>query len=195
MTYILQKYYWSCVGNKPYNYCFDSTFIFTMMALNCDTVHRKQYLLLLVQNDKSPNGTRASPDPSMAYHHSNLTAISPWIICTNVEWIYIWGICVSHGSSIAHGFTESWWDWPYEHHQILVHSGFHWTFGRGPIYWHLLSTNFNPSMGINYINRKVWDVITYPSPNFNSSAVEILEWIRQFIPHFIVYGITYSCCD
>ena len=35
-----------------------------------------------------------------------------------------------------------------------------------------------------YIDCKVWDEITYPFPNFNDEAVEIWEWISNFIPHY-----------
>ena len=43
---------------------------------------------------------------------------------------------------------------------------------------------------------KVWDEITYPFPNVNGvtgATVEIWEWIRNFIPHFIGQVITYPC--
>ena len=42
-----------------------------------------------------------------------------------------------------------------------------------------------------YIHYKVWDEITYPLPNFNGEAVEVWEWIRNFIPHFTGHVITY----
>ena len=40
---------------------------------------------------------------------------------------------------------------------------------------------------------KAWDDITYPFQNFNGVAVEISEWISDFISHFIVDVITYPC--
>ena len=39
----------------------------------------------------------------------------------------------------------------------------------------------------------VWDEITYPFPNFNDTAVEVWEWISNFILHFTVHVITYPC--
>ena len=33
---------------------------------------------------------------------------------------------------------------------------------------------------------KRWDEITYSFPNFNGVAVEVWEWISNFIPHFII---------
>ena len=42
---------------------------------------------------------------------------------------------------------------------------------------------------------KVWDEITYPFLNFNGAAVEVLEWISNYIPHFIMDVITYPCWD
>ena len=36
----------------------------------------------------------------------------------------------------------------------------------------------------NYIQRKVWDEITYPLPNFNGITVEVLEWI--ILPHTLL---------
>ena len=53
----------------------------------------------------------------------------------------------------------------------------------------------------------MWDVITYPFPNFNGATVEVWEWISNFIhtvevwewisnyiPHFIIDVITYPWC-
>ena len=42
---------------------------------------------------------------------------------------------------------------------------------------------------------KVWDEITYPFPNFNSSTVEVWEWMNNFIPHFMMDVITYQDWD
>ena len=39
------------------------------------------------------------------------------------------------------------------------------------------------------------DEITYPFPNFNGFSVEVWEWIKNFIPHFIIDVITYPCWD
>ena len=41
----------------------------------------------------------------------------------------------------------------------------------------------------NYIHFKVWYEIIYPFPIFNG-AVEVLEWISNFSPHFIGHVIT-----
>ena len=35
--------------------------------------------------------------------------------------------------------------------------------------------------------------ITYPLSNFNSTAVEVWEWISNFIPHFTGHVISYPC--
>ena len=32
---------------------------------------------------------------------------------------------------------------------------------------------------------EVWDEITNPFPTFNNATIEVLEWISNFIPHFI----------
>ena len=37
----------------------------------------------------------------------------------------------------------------------------------------------------------MWYEITYPFPNFKGEAVEVWEWISNFIPHFIMDVITY----
>ena len=59
--------------------------------------------------------------------------------------------------------------------------------------------NFNHSMSwiSNYIHHKVWDEFTYPLSNFNGAAVEVWEWISNFIPHFLGHVITctYPCWD
>ena len=38
-----------------------------------------------------------------------------------------------------------------------------------------------------------WEQITYPFPNFNGCAVEVWELISNFVSHFIMDAITYSC--
>ena len=42
---------------------------------------------------------------------------------------------------------------------------------------------------------KVWDEIIYPFPNFNGAAVEVWEWISNFIPYLIIDVITYPYWD
>ena len=49
-----------------------------------------------------------------------------------------------------------------------------------------------PTWISNDIHHYVWDEITYPFPNFNSTTVEVWEWISNFIPHFtgcVIAGI------
>ena len=43
----------------------------------------------------------------------------------------------------------------------------------------------------NHMPAKVWDEITYPCLNFNGCAVEVCEWIVNFIPHVIMDAINY----
>ena len=47
----------------------------------------------------------------------------------------------------------------------------------------IIWVNFNPSMGkyTNYIHYNVAGEITYPFPNFNGAAVEVWQWISDFI--------------
>ena len=40
----------------------------------------------------------------------------------------------------------------------------------------------------NYIHYKVWDEITAPWPKSNGGTFEVVEWICNFIPHFIDHG-------
>ena len=37
----------------------------------------------------------------------------------------------------------------------------------------------------NQMRSNEWDIITYPSPNFNGTAVEVWGSISNFIPYFI----------
>ena len=60
---------------------------------------------------------------------------------------------------------------------------------RGPFYKHGLT--LIPAGISNHISSKLWDEITYPSPNFNYATVEIWECINNFIPHFIRGVLTY----
>ena len=50
--------------------------------------------------------------------------------------------------------------------------------------------NFNPSY-THHKHDKVWDEITYSLPNFNCAAIEVWEWLSNFIPHFTGHVITY----
>ena len=44
------------------------------------------------------------------------------------------------------------------------------------------------------MSTKVWDEITYPFPKFKvPGAVEVREWIYNFISRFIMEVITYPC--
>ena len=47
----------------------------------------------------------------------------------------------------------------------------------------------------NYIHYKVWDENIYPFANFNSAAVEVWEWMSNFIPHFAGHMFTYPDWD
>ena len=47
----------------------------------------------------------------------------------------------------------------------------------------------------NYIHNTAWDKISYSFPNFNGAAVEIWEWISNFIQHYIMDVITLACWD
>ena len=65
------------------------------------------------------------------------------------------------------------------------------TSDKGPLYWQGLS--LITAWKSNYINHKVLDEITYPSPNFDG-AIGVWGWIRNFaILHFTV--ITYLWWD
>ena len=46
-----------------------------------------------------------------------------------------------------------------------------------------------------YIHYQVYDEITYTFPNFIGTAIEVWEWIINFIPHFTGHMITYPCWD
>ena len=43
----------------------------------------------------------------------------------------------------------------------------------------------------NYIHYKEWDEIIYPFLNLNGATIEVLEWIRNFIPHYTECVITF----
>ena len=78
--------------------------------------------------------------------------------------------------------------------QMLVQTYGLWYFDplcRGHFYWRGLT--LNPAWISNHTPSKlwVWDKITCPFPNFNGATVEVWEWISNFIPHFIMYIITY----
>ena len=44
-----------------------------------------------------------------------------------------------------------------------------------------------------YISYKLCDEITYSFSNFKNTAVEVWEWMSNFIPHFTEYVINYTC--
>ena len=76
---------------------------------------------------------------------------------------------------------------------LKVSSVFWHHFIQSPFYYYGLI--LNPAWISNHMHRKVWDEITDPFPNFNDCAVEVWEWISDFIPHIIMTVITYPCWD
>ena len=46
----------------------------------------------------------------------------------------------------------------------------------------------------NHKPSKLWYEITYPFPNFNGTAIEVWEWLSNFILYFIMDVIINSCC-
>ena len=62
-----------------------------------------------------------------------------------------------------------------------------------PLYSHGLT--LIPVWISTYIHYKVWDEIDYSFWNFNGAAVEVWEWISNFILHINGHVITYPCCD
>ena len=63
--------------------------------------------------------------------------------------------------------------------------------------WPMLLTGIDPSMDgqKNKYHHKVWGEIIYPFPNFSDAAVEVWEWISDFISHFNGRVITYPRWD
>ena len=47
----------------------------------------------------------------------------------------------------------------------------------------------------NHMPSTVWDVITYPFPNFNGASLEVLKGISNFIPQIIMDASAYPCWD
>ena len=52
-----------------------------------------------------------------------------------------------------------------------------------PFYLHGLTSI--PILISNYTHYKVWGEITYPFPKSSSCAVEDVEWVSNFIPHWV----------
>ena len=63
----------------------------------------------------------------------------------------------------------------------------------GPIYKHGLT--LIPAWISNHILSKVWELITNSFSNFNGCNIKGWEWISNFIIHFILGVIIYSCRD
>ena len=66
--------------------------------------------------------------------------------------------------------------------------------GEGLGLYQQVST-FIPAWISNCIHCKAWDEITGPFPNFNDEAVEVWEWIGNFILNLTRHMITYPCWD
>ena len=75
--------------------------------------------------------------------------------------------------------------------------------GHLVIYYTLVTSGYFYNHGLtliptcisNHMLSRVWCEITYPFLNFNGNAVEVWERIYNFIPHFIMDVITYTCWD
>ena len=66
------------------------------------------------------------------------------------------------------------------------------------LYWlvlQLVQLTSIPAWISNYIHFKMWDEITYPFPNFNCAAIELWEWLSNFIPHFTGHVISVLKAD
>ena len=50
-------------------------------------------------------------------------------------------------------------------------------------------------MDDNRIPSKALEGITDPFLNFNGVTVEVWEWTRYFVLHFVIYIDTYACGD
>ena len=91
--------------------------------------------------------------------------------------------------------SEIIWKWIFVMMTLcLWHSRhFRCAFCWAPFYSHGLTPI--PTWISNYIHCKVWDEISYPFLKFNGAAVEVYEWVSNFIPHFAGQVITYPCWD
>ena len=82
------------------------------------------------------------------------------------------------------------------------------TFVEGPKLWYFPTDldsglcafykhglNLIPAWISNHMHSKVWDEIISRFSKFNDCTVEVWEWIRYFIQHFIMIVITYPCWD
>ena len=58
------------------------------------------------------------------------------------------------------------------------------------VHWPLLLTWIS-----SYAYYKVWDEIIYPFPGFKVATDNVLEWINNFIQHFIMDVTTNTCRD
>ena len=54
-------------------------------------------------------------------------------------------------------------------------------------------TGKTPPWISNHMLIKVWDDITFPLLNFTGATGDVWERIDDFIPHFLIYVITYPC--
>ena len=54
-----------------------------------------------------------------------------------------------------------------------------------PVTFHHHGLTLIPTWMSNHMPGRMWDTITKPFPNFNNATVEVLEWISDFIPHFL----------
>ena len=64
-------------------------------------------------------------------------------------------------------------------------------FHQGPL---LLTWIYFPAWTNDYIHYTV-DQIIHPCPNFNDAPIEVWDWIRNFILHFIMDVVTYPYWD
>ena len=59
----------------------------------------------------------------------------------------------------------------------------------------LTKWTLNPARIHFNINHKVWDRINNPFPKLKDTAIEVWEWMINFIPNFTEYVITYPFWD
>ena len=116
--------------------------------------------------------------------NSPVTGELPAQMASNAENVSIWWrhhVFVFAGNIIVHLANTS---GAFILHQAMQRRGIL----QGPLL--LTWINFNPIMP-----TKMWDTVIYPFPNFNGATVEVWDSISNFIPHFIMDIITYSCWE
>ena len=123
-----------------------------------------------------------APVPYPTRHHSEQK-------CTHLVHCGIWDRCIMWIRLIEICPWGSYWP------RVSTGSGDEWVPTSRDCFFANMDYPLIPAWINNHIHYEVWAENIYPFSNFNSTGIEIWEWISNFVPQSTEHVIIYPCWD